>query len=95
MIECSTLGPCQTVIMKFFAKIVDDLELFLQKKRMNNEGLKQKTILKYCRMEMQHWEAVTPRYSVKMLFLEISQNSQENTSTRVSFLIKLQASGNF
>ena len=54
MIECSTLGPCQTVIMKFFAKIVDDLELFLQKKRMNNEGLKQKTILKYCRMEMQH-----------------------------------------
>ena len=26
----------------------------------------------------------------KMLFLEISQNSQENTSARISFLIKLQ-----
>ena len=31
------------------------------------------------------------RCSVKKLFLEISQNSQENTSARVSFLIKLQA----
>ena len=27
------------------------------------------------------------------MFLEISQDSQENTSTRVSFLVKLQASG--
>ena len=31
--------------------------------------------------------------SVKKVFLEISQNSQENTCARVSFLIKLQASG--
>ena len=29
----------------------------------------------------------------KKVFLEISQNSQENTCARVSFLIKLQASG--
>ena len=29
------------------------------------------------------------------MFLEISQNSQENTCARVSFLIKLQASGRF
>ena len=29
----------------------------------------------------------------KMLFLEISQNSQENTSARISFLTKLQTSG--
>ena len=28
---------------------------------------------------------------MKMMLLEISQNSQENTCTRVSFLIKLQA----
>ena len=28
---------------------------------------------------------------MKKVFLEISQNSQENTSTRVSLLIKLQA----
>ena len=29
----------------------------------------------------------------KKVFLEISQNSQENTCVRVSFLIKLQAQG--
>ena len=38
-------------------------------------------------------EAVVQRCSVKMVFLEFSQNSQENTCARVSFLIKLQASG--
>ena len=36
-------------------------------------------------------EAVAQRYSVKKVFLEISQNSQENTCARDSFLIKLQA----
>ena len=33
-------------------------------------------------------EAVTQRCSVKKVFLEISQNSEENTCARVSFLIK-------
>ena len=37
-------------------------------------------------------EAVTQRCSIKKIFLEISQNSQENTGARVTFLIKLQAS---
>ena len=36
-------------------------------------------------------EAVVPRCSVEKVFLEISQNSKENTCARVSFLIKLQA----
>ena len=36
-------------------------------------------------------EAVAQTCSVKRVFLEISQNSQENTCARVSFLIKLQA----
>ena len=36
-------------------------------------------------------EAVVQRCSVKKVFLEVSQNSQENTCARVSFLIKLQA----
>ena len=36
-------------------------------------------------------EAVVKRCSVKKVLLEISQNSQENNCTRVSFLIKLQA----
>ena len=35
------------------------------------------------------------RCSAKKMFLEISQNSQESTCFRVSFLIKLQASRNF
>ena len=38
-------------------------------------------------------EAVAQRCSVKKVFLEISQNSQENTYARVSFLITLR--GNF
>ena len=37
-------------------------------------------------------EALALRYSVKKVFLEISQNSQENICARFSFLIKLQAS---
>ena len=36
-------------------------------------------------------EAVFEWCSVKIVFLEISQNSQENTCATVSFLIKLQA----
>ena len=35
---------------------------------------------------------VTRRCSVKKVLLKVSQNSQENICTRVSFLIKLQAS---
>ena len=34
-------------------------------------------------------EAVVQRCSVKKVFLEISQNSQEKTRARASFLIKL------
>ena len=36
-------------------------------------------------------EAVVQRCSVKKVFLEISQKSQENNCARISFLIKLQA----
>ena len=36
-------------------------------------------------------EAVTQRYSIKKRFLEISQNSQENTCAEFFFFIKLQA----
>ena len=42
---------------------------------------------------MASWEVVVRRCSVKKMFLEISQNSQENTCACVSLLIKLQASG--
>ena len=43
-------------------------------------------------------EAVAQRSSIKKLFLEISQNSQENTHPKVSLLLKLQetaSAGNF
>ena len=40
-------------------------------------------------------EAVAQTCSVKKVFLEISQNSQENTCAAVSFLIKLEAACNF
>ena len=39
----------------------------------------------------QYLEAVVGRCSIKKMFLEISQNSQENSCARDSFLIKLQA----
>ena len=47
----------------------------------------------YVLLEFQHdhSEAVVRRCSVKKVFLEISQNSQENACARDSFLIKLQA----
>ena len=38
-----------------------------------------------------YWEAVAQRRSVKKVFLETSQNSQENTCATVFFLMKLQA----
>ena len=38
-------------------------------------------------------EAVVHMCSVERVFLEISQNLQENSSARVSILIKLLASG--
>ena len=49
-------------------------------------------MLNFC-LAWLHKEAVVIRCSVKKVFLEISQNSQENTCARASFLIKLQASG--
>ena len=42
-------------------------------------------------LKLQNKEAVFQRCSVKKVFLEISQNSQESTCARVYFLIKLQA----
>ena len=41
--------------------------------------------------EAKFTEAVVQRFSVKKVFLKISQNSEEDTCARVSFLIKLQA----
>ena len=49
------------------------------------------TLLKAIRCNLTSPEAVVQRCSPKKVFWEISQNSQENTCARASFLIKLQA----
>ena len=36
-------------------------------------------------------EAIVQMFSVKKVFLEISQNSQENNCARIPFLVKLRA----
>ena len=51
------------------------------------------SLLVSARKRVNNLEAVVRSCSVKKVFLEISQNSQENTCARVSFLIKLQSSG--
>ena len=50
-------------------------------------GVIEKRPKKSCRN--QDTEAVARRYSVKKVFLEMSQNSQEYTCARISFLIKM------
>ena len=47
---------------------------------IKNEQIKFKTFIYF-----RNAEPVARRFSVKKMFLEISQNSQENTCARVSF----------
>ena len=51
----------------------------------NKKNVKKKHIITNQRFT----DAVGQMYSVKKVFLEISQNSQENTCARASLLIKL------
>ena len=44
-----------------------------------------------CKTNIQFSEAATRGVLRKKVFLKISQNSQENTCARISFLVKLQA----
>ena len=72
--------------------------VFLYNVKVNsNHNVKGKNIFIWSPLFLQNQpkdsEAVAQRCSVKNVFLQISQNSQENTCPRVSFLIKLQASG--
>ena len=71
------------------------------KMRMTITNAKLVTVIEeICNGKLQFLCSVEPgiiRKSLKVfckkVFLEISQNSQENTCVRVSFLIKLQAQG--
>ena len=62
----------------------------MSKSLLNYNRKKSKIVRK--RNIKKNLEAVMRRCSPKKVFLEISQNSQENTSVRVSFLIKFQVS---
>ena len=57
---------------------------YAQKKSSEYYGKSPKKVL-----DGAHLEAVVQRCSVKKVFLTLSQNSQENTCARVSFLIKI------
>ena len=45
--------------------------------------------MKYFYLSIQHSEAVVQMCSVKKVFLETAQNTQENTCNRVSFFNKV------
>ena len=55
-----------------------------------NQSINAKTVLSHIKFRSSH-----RRCSVKKVFLKGSQNSQENTCAKVSFLIKLQAFSSF
>ena len=63
-----------------------------QRKILDNTLLENFLKKKNCFLDRVIKEAATRGVLCKTTFLEISQNSQENTCTRVSFLIKLLAS---
>ena len=58
------------------------------KKELESKMKNPTNALRNTDLVLQLMEAVVRRCSVKKVFLEISQNSQENTCARVSFLIK-------
>ena len=59
----------------------------------NKEKAPSQIFLKESYLEFNVWEAVVRKCSVEKLFMETSQNSQENAYARVSFLIIVQALG--
>ena len=76
----------------------ENVDCFFLSRRKNNAWTNSQTELteevyrSYINWEENfHYRSSRPECSVKNLFLEIPQNSQENTSAIVSFLIKLQA----
>ena len=82
---------------KHFCSILTDLSnllfLFHQKfAKLAYEKCCYETVSKNAEADVRKCfsETVAQRCSVKQVFLEISQNSQENTCARVSLLIKLQ-----
>ena len=90
------------IVYRTFSQIVDDLEFFLSNfEFILNEITNAKPylggfsliIMQKQMVESECVRSSQQRCSVKELFLEILQNSQENTCARVSFLVKLPKGG--
>ena len=83
-----------TSISEMFANFLSNYfkKFCLERERFLNELLHQiiKLMIKRTEAITHFWEAVVRKCSVTKVFLEISQNSQENTGARVSFIIKMQ-----
>ena len=93
---------CKKGVLRNFAKFTGKhlcQGLFFNKYPDACNFIKKKTLVQvssceFCEISKNafiHTEADVQRCSVKKVFLETSQNSQENACVRVSFLIKLQA----
>ena len=72
--------------LRFKPPKTPQLQVFFTLKRALDAKTYRITLYKY------NFQAVARRCSIKKVFREISQNSQENTCARVSLLIKLQGS---
>ena len=73
---------------KHLGKIIS---ICIKQRLSNSLGLALSKNFATLKLSWKKAEAVARRCSVKKVFLEILQNSQENTCARASFLIKLQA----
>ena len=83
------------IYFSYFIQLLQLIEfLVFHKKQTKSLQLKKKlrpSCLMFQNGQSTFQETLARRCSVKKVFLEISQNSQENICARVSFVIKLQA----
>ena len=84
------LAVLKQLFLQFFITIW--YEFSISKKTNIHQTLKFLILQYFCTSYKYNWSTRNShrRCSIKKVFLEISQNSQENTCARVSFLIKLQ-----
>ena len=85
----SVLHFCYVPLLNFLSIKLLCHGFFKKSFRINSNSL-----ILFPQLLIYYWfilEAVVQECSVKKVFLEISENSQENPCARVSFLIKLQA----
>ena len=73
-------------------EIRSDIKLVTDQLRMSAKGYKDRSTIPEI-FNAPEIEAAVQRCSVKKVFFELLQNSQENTCARVSFLITLQVLG--